>query len=238
MDGAMVAETGLGATPRRMPFGLAGSVVFHAGLLAALFLLTPLRSFVAPEPQPISVDLIPLTGLDPAPPVEAPAPPELAAPSTDLPATDAVPQRAAPASPGAPALNADGSFRATRLYAATLLTRPAMASVRRGMTTLASSEKLMQLCNIEALEQIRLAASQYDPDTLVSYAMADPVTSGLMLTAMGGAFRSRRQWYNVSFECVVAPALDGVTAFSFKLGDAIPRSEWEAHYLTAEDEDE
>ena len=54
-------------------------------------------------------------------------------------------------------------------------------------------------------------------------------------TAMGGAFRSRRQWYNVSFECEAAPTLDGVASFMFKLGDAIPESEWDAHNLNAED---
>ena len=119
-----------------------------------------------------------------------------------------------------------------------MLNQPDMKSVKRGLTTLASSEKVMQLCNIEALEQIRLAASQYAPDTMVSYAMADPIQTGLILTAMGGAFRSRRQWYNVSFECVAAPGLDGVTSFSFKLGDAIPKDQWDAHFLNAEDEDE
>jgi hypothetical protein len=119
-----------------------------------------------------------------------------------------------------------------------MLKRSDMANVRGGLAIITSNEKVMQLCNIEALEQIRLAASQYDPDTLVSYAMSDTVATGLMLSATGGAFRSRRQWYGVSFECVAAPGLDGVTSFSFKLGDPIPRSEWEAHNLNAEDEAE
>ena len=64
------------------------------------------------------------------------------------------------------------------------------------------------------------------------------IASGLMVTAMGGAFRSRRQWYRVSFECIAAPGLDGVTAFSFKLGELIPEADWEAHNLNAEDGDE
>ena len=110
-----------------------------------------------------------------------------------------------------------------------------MATVRRGLSSFADRERVAQLCNIEALEQIRLAAPQYDPDTVVSYAMADPFSSGLMMTALGGAFRSRRQWYNVSFECQAAPTLDGVTSFAFKLGGVIPESEWEAHDLNAED---
>lgn len=240
MDGALTAGTGLGESLRRVPIGIAGSAALHTALLLALFLLTPLRNFVAPEPQAISVDLIPFSVLVPdpelAPPVEVTSPPELAAPPSETAAPDPAPSQ--PTAPGAPLRNADGTFRATKLYTATLLKQPDMAQVRRGLTTLASSEKLMQLCNIEALEQIKLAAPQYFPDTLVSYAMADPVSSGLMLTAMGGAFRSRRLWYGVSFECTAAPTLDGVTSFSFKLGDAIPESEWEEHYLNAEDKAE
>ena len=220
MSGAFVVEqVPEAAAMRQVPLGLAGSVALHAALIAALFLLTPLRSFVAPEPPAISVDLIPIEAGD------APtAPPELAAPAPP----DAT-------APGAPQRGVGGIYFATRLYTARLLDTPDMEGVRRNLTTLADSERVIQLCNIEALEQIKLAAPQYDPDTLVSYAMADPIQVGLVLTAMGGAFRSRRQWYNVSFECEAAPTLDGVASFMFKLGDAIPESEWDAHNLNAED---
>lgn len=237
MDGAVAADGQGGAAVARLPLGFAGSVALHTGLLLALFLLTPLRSFVAPEPQAISVDIVPLSVIEPVPQADAP-PPEVAVavPESSTPTVAPTPP-AAPA-PGVPSQDADGTFHATKLYAAAMLTRPDMASVRRGLGTLASSEKVAQLCNIEALEQIRLAAPQYDPDTLVGYAMADPVSTGLMLSAMGGAFRSRRQWYNVSFTCTAAPTLDGVTSFSFKLGDAIPESEWDAHFLNAEDKAE
>jgi hypothetical protein len=236
MDGAIAAEAGTDWRVRRMPAGLAGSIGLHVALLAALFLFTPLRTFVVPEPPTITVDLIPMSAFEPEPAVppqlDLDAPPEVGDPAS---AESPTGPRAAP---GAPSMGADGTFRATKLYAATLLKEPSMAAVRRGLATLASSEKVMQLCSIEALEQIRLAAPQYVPDTMVSYAMADPVQTGLMLTAMGGAFRSRRLWYVVSFECVASPSLDGVASFSFKLGDAIARDQWEAHFLNAEDADE
>lgn len=220
MSGAFVVEqVPEAASLRQVPLGLAGSVALHAALIAALFLLTPLRSFVVPEPPAISVDLIPMEAGD------APtAPPELAAPAP-----------AEATAPGAPERGVGGIYFATKLYAARLLDTPEMANVRRNLRTLADSERVIQLCNIEALEQIRRAAPQYDPDTLVSYAMADPIQAGLVLTAMGGAFRSRRQWYNVSFECEAAPSLDGVASFMFKLGALIPQSEWDAHKLNAED---
>lgn len=235
MSGAIMAEWDGAATARASPVGMAGSVVLHAALLAALFLLTPLRTFVAPEPAAISVDLIPSSAFNPAP--EPDTQPRLASPAAEgVPATDTAPATAP--LPAAPVEKADGVFHATTLYAARMLRQPDMASVRRGLRTVTEDERVVQLCNIEGLEQIRRAAPQYDPDTMVSYAMADLVASGLMLTATGAAFRSRRLWYGVSFECVAAPGLDGVTSFSFKLGEAIPESEWEAHNLNAEDKAE
>ncbi len=53
MDGAMTADAVPGATGRQLPFGLAGSLALHAGLLAALFVFTPLRDFVVPDPPAI-----------------------------------------------------------------------------------------------------------------------------------------------------------------------------------------
>ena len=180
MSGVFVADrVPEAAVLRQMPLGLAGSLAFHGALIAALFLLTPLRDFVVPEPPAISVDLIPMLADEPEPVAEPEAPAQLAAPV-----------QAEEAEPGAPVLQTDGTFHATKLYTHQLLDTPAMATVKRGLTAFADSERVIQLCNIEALEQIRLAAPQYDPDTLVSYAMSDPMAAGLMLTAMGGFSRA------------------------------------------------
>ena len=112
MDGAMAAETGWGGAAQRMPVGVAGSIALHAALLLALFMLTPLRTFVVPDPPAISVDLIPFSVVEPepAPEPEQAAPPELAAPPSDTPATETAPSQA-PA-PGVPSQDADGTFRA------------------------------------------------------------------------------------------------------------------------------
>ena len=227
MDGAIVAdrvpETAGAGWP---PLGLAGSVALHAGLLAALFVFTPLRDFVVPEPSAIAVDLIPMGAIEPEA-VEAPAPPQLATPAPAE-ATEA----------GAPALDADGTFHATRLYAGPLLDTPEMDSVRRSLNTVADSERVVQLCNIEALEQIKAAKPEFFPDTLVAYAFGEMNVAAGVLTAPGAAFRSRRRWWSVSLRCAVAPDYSAVTAFEFTLGDEIPRNQWEEHYLTEEEAEE
>ena len=127
---------------------------------------------------------------------------------------------------------------ATKFYAAGILKEPGMERIRAALGRIDPGERIVQLCNIEGLEQIRRATPSFDPDTLVAYAMADTTTTGMTLGATGGAFRSRRKWYGVAFQCTVAADYSGVTAFSFKLGAVIPEDQWEDHNLNAEDEDE
>lgn len=227
---------------RETPWGTLASAGLHALLLLVAVLLSPLRPLVVPPPAPVAVEIVtpaefaalqqppqaaPQTLVGPAPAPEA-ATPAVTEPSTRL----------VPTPPLQPDLPENKTYRATKFYAASILNEPGMDRIRKTFGTLASSEKLMQLCNIEGLEQIRRAQPQYDPDTLVSYAMRDPVSTGLTLSATGGAFRSRRKWYEISFQCSVAADLSAVTAFEFRVGEPIPEDQWEAHNLNAEDADE
>lgn len=224
---------------RRFSWGTLASIALHAGLALALLLLSPLRQMVAPPPEPLAVEIVTpaqFAALQPAQPSSPPAA-ALSAPSA-VATTPTDSDRLAPSPPQERTPPQAPTITATQLYSAGILKEPGMERIRQTMKTLADSEKLMQLCNIEGLEQIRRAAPQTDPDTLVPYAMADLFTDGLTLTAAGGAFRSRRKWYGVSFRCTVAPTLDGVTAFAFELGDAIPPEHWEEHNLNAADEEE
>ncbi len=86
-----------------------------------------------------------------------------------------------------------------------------------------------------AVEQIRRAEPDYEPDVVVPYAFAETSVRDGTIVAEGAAFRSRREWYGLSFSCTPSPDFSGVTAFEFKLGDFIPHEEWDAHYLTAEE---
>lgn len=73
---------------------------------------------------------------------------------------------------------------------------------------------------------------------VVPYAMAETGMRNGALVAPGGAFRSRREWYELSFRCTPAADFSHVEAFEFTLGDQIPRELWEEHYLTAEEDEE
>ncbi len=227
-----------------LPWSTAASVGVHVLAIAALVLLTPLRDMVVPPPEPVSVEIVTpqqFQALE-QPKVVPQAPPQLAAPPAPVPTTEAAPpaagDRLAPSGPLQPDLPQNPTHKATQFYSASILKEPKMAKIRQTLTTFADSERMVQLCNIEGLEQIRRGEPKYDPDALVGYAMDDLVYNGFTISAPGGAFRSRRKWYGIVFKCTVAANLEGVTAFEFKVGDPIPEDEWEDHNLNAEDVDE
>ncbi len=106
------------------------------------------------------------------------------------------------------------------------------------MRTLESNERLVQLCNIEAMSQVRASRPEFDPDIVVAYAMAPTDSRDGVLVAEGAAFRSRREWYGLTFRCAGLPDYSGVTEFSFSIGEFIPHELWDGYYLTAEESDE
>jgi hypothetical protein len=59
--------------------------------------------------------------------------------------------------------------------------------------------------------------------------------SGNNVEVKGGAFRSKRKWYNIQFKCELDAGSGKVVSFAFLVGDAIPRDEWQKHNLMADD---
>ncbi len=215
------------------PAGVSASLLLHAALLALIVLGQLAPPIEIPPMRSVEVDLVSLAQfaamVQPKAVPLAPAPAAIPAPA---------PTAASPSSVATPAAPSSGPFRATQFYAGGLLAEPASAKLRRAMGTLDVAERAVQLCDIEAMEQIRQARPDFDPDMVVPYAMAETMVQGGTLIARGGAFRSRREWYEVSFNCAPAADLTHVETFEFTLGEAIPHELWEAHYLTAEEADE
>jgi hypothetical protein len=158
-------------------------------------------------------------------------PPDVAA----TPLAVATPAENPEAAPPAPA---DGMTAATELFANRVLSDPQNRQVRETLPQLENTERIIQLCVIEGLEQLRLARPGSLPDSISSAAFAPPLLRGLTLDASDAAFRLAKRWYRLRFSCTVAPDLGAVAAYRFAIGEAIPEEEWEAHDLIAEDEDE
>lgn len=222
---------------RPSPWGLGTSLGFHILIGLALLLVVAPRREDPPLDDSVTVDILtpqqfeaankapvaetraePLTDASSKPSVESPVP-DLAKLPTDRP--DA---------------RISGMIQATRLMSAKVLNDPRSIKAKKALQQLASSERIVQLCNIEAMEQVHIWKTEFQPDFLVAYAMADTKLSGGRLQADGGAFRSKRRWYNIGFTCQVTPDLKDVASFAFLVGDEIPKTEWESHNLSVDDD--
>jgi hypothetical protein len=203
----------------RFIWGVPASVVLH-GLLVLALLVAP-RGPLPDQPSEKTVSVSILT------PDEFGAatrpPPVLAAPPAPTP--KAVPPVAAPEAP-------PGMIRATTMLSGKTLADPRSRSARRDLATFADSERVAQLCNLEAMDQIGAWRHDFRPETVVAYARSNERIVGDTIEADGAAFRSRTEWYDLKFHCEVAPSHDKVVAFAFQVGDPVPRKLWDELGLT------
>lgn len=208
---------------------LAFSLVLHVAAIFGLGLVLIKKTLPVPSEQSIVVDILrePLIGeassatkkkslLDPSStPVEDRQNKSVESPET--------------------APETGGMVRSKELLSAKVLADPRSKAALVALRQLATDDRIIQLCNIEAMEQVSTWNHGFLPDFVVAYAMADTQLSGLKLDAEGGALRSKQRWYNIRFRCEVAPDLETVLAFEFLMGAEIPESEWAAHSLWTED---
>lgn len=125
---------------------------------------------------------------------------------------------------------------ARQFFAGAILKDPANREVRENFPLLATDEQVVQLCNMEALEQLRLADDAFDADALVGYAFDSFAIEKTVLDAEGGAFRSKGRWFRLRYHCEVSPDVTAVSAFAYAIGDPVPKDQWEEHFLNADDE--
>ena len=114
---------------------------------------------------------------------------------------------------------------ATELYSADTLSDP---RVRQALGKLPRERRIVQICMIETLEQVRHSR----PDTVPQGLFFDPRNgspiSGLTMTAKGAAYKTAGGWIDVDFKCTVNDDVDNITAFSFAVGGSVPKSQWQA----------
>lgn len=91
--------------------------------------------------------------------------------------------------------------------------------------------RLEQRCDTEALERIDRAKASFSPDKVIAYAFADPTIESTRIEATGAVFRSKGEWYKLSFRCRTDAARLAILSFSYEIGARVPRQEWRAHNL-------
>lgn len=122
----------------------------------------------------------------------------------------------------------DALLRPRRLLSQQVLADPRSRDTLAMLPRLAPDERVEQLCGLEAMGQIHAWQSGFEPDRVSAYATADTRYAGHVLRAEGAAFRSRRRWYGLRFECTISADLKRVTAFAFQVGEPIPQARWQA----------
>ncbi|OWV70158.1 hypothetical protein ATY77_19145 [Rhizobium sp. R634] len=226
-------------------WGAAASFALHAAAILLLLLLLPRAEPLSSPDDGLSVEIVPqeAESASPPEPVRAPSPDEVrpeAAKSeaepvplaNDPPAAAAMP----PAVPIAPPVPKPAEFLiASQLFSEKVLADTRSKRAREALRQLSGSERNLQLCDLEALEQVRRARPAMAPDTLAPYAMSAEKVSGNSVEVKGGAFRSKRNWYNIQFKCELDAGSGKVASFAFLVGDAIPEGQWQEHNLVAGD---
>lgn len=205
---------------------LAAVLLFHAPQLSAppvhaiavdIVTSDELRALFPPKPQPTAP--IPVQNDTIAEPIER-----------------AAPKLPEPLQTPSPKVDGDGMVHASHFFAAGILADPANAEVRETLPLFALDEQSVQICNMEALEQIADWKAGMHPDTLVPYAFAETRMVDGVVQVDGGAFRNAGQWYQIRFRCAVGADHRSVSRFEFAVGDLIPPSEWDEHFLNATDD--
>ncbi|MGE5852405.1 MAG: DUF930 domain-containing protein, partial [Deltaproteobacteria bacterium] len=108
------------------------------------------------------------------------------------------------------------------VVAATVMAAAAAAAdgrFERSLEMLAPAERLEQLCDYTAMTRIRTERKEFRPDRAVANAMAEPRATGDTLEVTGGAFRSKKKWYTLSYRCTSTPDHLKVVAFNYTVGE-------------------
>lgn len=201
------------------PWGISTSVLLHA-LLAATVMLMPLPK---PPSRPEEEERVSVTILTPQQfeaSTRPPSSPAEEAPSAPMPEAP-VAAPSARQSPAAPAM-----IRPTRMLSAKTLADPRSKQARADLETFASDERMVQLCNLEAMDQIRQWRADFQPERVVPYATAEEKITGTTIAADGAAFRSGKNWYGLKFKCQLAQDDESVIGFEFLVGDPVARDRW------------
>ena len=212
----------------RVHLGWTVSGIAHAILLAAIILQAP-RLLPVHEQVVEAIDVAVLQAAPPpsSPPVSSSAPPQAEAPPQPAP----LPRT--PAAPRPETSRQSGMVTPKAFYAGAVLSDPRNRKTRAEIAGLMSDERLIQVCNIEAMEQLKRWRPGFAADHVVPYAEAEPVLTATTLDAKGAAVHAGDAWYQLRFTCRSTPDLETVVAFQFALGASIPADEWERYSLPA-----
>lgn len=165
------------------------------------------------------------------PPPEVNIPVELLSPEQYEAATRSGGSEAGISAPPGNAGTEPGMVRPTAMLSAAALADPKSRQARAMLPHFDPTERTVQLCDLEAMEQVHAWKPEFDPERIVAYATADLAIAGDTIRADGAAFLSGGEWYTMHFDCGLSADHASVVSFAFKVGDTIPHDRWDADNL-------
>lgn len=199
---------------------IAVSLALHMALVAAAFVIRPV---LLPVPHAVAVSVVLMP--EPVQQARAPTNPVLSAPPIAP-----TPEPAAPPPGDQPK---DGMVTPPAMLSERTLSGPRGRQVRADLATFSVEERMVQLCNIEAMDQIGAWDARFRPERIVAFARANEKVQGNALEAKGAAFRSNHRWYDLQFRCSLTADREHVVAFAFHVGPPVPEHDWERLGLPA-----
>lgn len=98
--------------------------------------------------------------------------------------------------------------------------------IEKSLSKLGPDERLVQVCDLAAMQRIRKDQPHYKPDRVVADAVRPTVIEKNTVVASGGAFRSNKKWYVLSYSCRAMNGDMKADKFEYKVGGEIPENKW------------
>lgn len=183
------------------PWSVAASFLLHALLAIVIMAVwsTP------PPPAPLE-ESIPVTVLTPAQLDALLHPP---APGRPVPPAERRPETAEPLT------------HASTILSGLALAVPHNRQALADLPKLNPTERMIQLCNIEALEQIARIRDDFAPEMIDAYATKALAIGPDAVVADGAAVRSGDDWYGLRYHCRLMPGHGAIVAFDFRVGEKL-----------------
>jgi hypothetical protein len=102
--------------------------------------------------------------------------------------------------------------------------------IKQQLQKLDPSERMEQSCDTEAMRKIA-KEDGYRPDKVIAYTFSDPDMGDNSIKAPGAVFRSKGDWYHLSYDCTTGPHHINVRSLTLAIGEKVPRDEWTKYYL-------
>ena len=98
--------------------------------------------------------------------------------------------------------------------------------LNRQLLKLDPQTRLEQTCDTEVMLRINRDRNSFKVDKVIAYAIKDPVVRKYSIKAPGAVFRSRGDWYRLSFDCTTGPRRLDAQSLHYEIGSKIPKSDW------------